>query len=338
MDSCSSSDYSGTMDLFGDIDDISSESEDDRPPIPGPPVDEHGVPQGQWKKEPVSEAKVEVEIPSINSDLGNGLYFVKLPRFLSIEPKPFDPRFYEDEFEGEKMLDEEEKTRLKLKVENTIRWRIRRDEEGNKIKESNARIVKWSDGSMSLHLGSEVFDVCQAPLHGNYNHLFIREDTGLRGQAIFKSKLTFRPHSTDSATHRKIAGPLAMRTLKAQKIRILPMASHDPECQRAELIKKKEERLRASTQEPQTSHPGEKGTPRGLGASSQDSDSGSDDDDEKDEDKEEEQARIHSSDNEGSEEDKAQRLPRAQQLSRDEAASLPESGKQGPKSKKTTEV
>jgi len=31
-------------------------------------------------------------------------------------------------------------------VENTIRWRIRRDEEGNEIKESNARIVKWSDG------------------------------------------------------------------------------------------------------------------------------------------------------------------------------------------------
>ena len=31
-------------------------------------------------------------------------------------------------------------------VENTIRWRVKRDEEGNEIKESNARIVKWSDG------------------------------------------------------------------------------------------------------------------------------------------------------------------------------------------------
>nr|4M6T_A Chain A, RNA polymerase II-associated factor 1 homolog, Linker, RNA polymerase-associated protein LEO1 [Homo sapiens] len=93
---------------------------------------------------------------------GNDLYFVKLPNFLSVEPRPFDPQYYEDEFEDEEMLDEEGRTRLKLKVENTIRWRIRRDEEGNEIKESNARIVKWSDGSMSLHLGNEVFDVYKA--------------------------------------------------------------------------------------------------------------------------------------------------------------------------------
>lgn len=33
-----------------------------------------------------------------------------------------------------------------LQVENTIRWRVKRDEEGNETRESNARIVKWSDG------------------------------------------------------------------------------------------------------------------------------------------------------------------------------------------------
>ncbi|XP_014408910.2 RNA polymerase-associated protein LEO1-like isoform X1 [Camelus ferus] len=235
------------MDLFGDIDDISSESDGgNQPPIPGQPVDGRGVPQDQQEEEPISETKIEVEIPRIYSDLGNELYFVKLPRFLSIEPKPFDPQYYEDEFEDEKMLDEEDRTRIKLKVENTLRWRIRRDKEGNKIKESNTRIVKWSDGSLSLHLGNEVFDVYKAPLLGNYNHLFVREDTGLRGQAVFKSKLTFRPHSTDYATHKKMTLPLANRCSGIQKIRILPMAGRDPECQRIEMIKKEEERLRAS--------------------------------------------------------------------------------------------
>lgn len=120
-----------------------------------------------------------MEIPKVSTDLGSELYFVKLPNFLSVEPRcvnvswnadlkllnasskvscdclspsslslhrPFDPQYYEDEFEDEEMLDEEGRTRLKLKVENTIRWRSRRDEEGNEIKESNARIVKWSDG------------------------------------------------------------------------------------------------------------------------------------------------------------------------------------------------
>nr|XP_054523519.1 RNA polymerase-associated protein LEO1-like [Pan troglodytes] len=237
------------MDLFGDIDDVSSESDEgNQPPIPGQLIDEHGVPQDQQEEEPISETIIEEEIPSINSDLGNELYFVKLPKFLSIEPKPFDPQFYEDEFEDEKVLDEEDRIRLKLKVENTIRWRIRRDKEGNKIKESNARMVKWSDRSMSLHLGNEVFDVYKAPLLGNYNHLFIREDTGLQGQAVFKSKLTFRPHSRDSATYRKMTLPLANRSSKTQKIRILPMAGRDPEGQHTEVMKKKEERLRASTQ------------------------------------------------------------------------------------------
>uniref|UniRef100_A0A2I3SWC9 RNA polymerase-associated protein LEO1 n=1 Tax=Pan troglodytes TaxID=9598 RepID=A0A2I3SWC9_PANTR len=242
-------DNSGTMDLFGGADDISSGSDgEDKPPTPGQPVDENGLPQDQQEEEPIPETRIEVEIPKVNTDLGNDLYFVKLPNFLSVEPRPFDPQYYEDEFEDEEMLDEEGRTRLKLKVENTIRWRIRRDEEGNEIKESNARIVKWSDGSMSLHLGNEVFDVYKAPLLGNYNHLFIREDTGLQGQAVFKSKLTFRPHSRDSATYRKMTLPLANRSSKTQKIRILPMAGRDPEGQHTEVMKKKEERLRASTQ------------------------------------------------------------------------------------------
>ncbi|XP_045385285.1 RNA polymerase-associated protein LEO1-like isoform X3 [Lemur catta] len=131
---------------------------------------------------------------------------------------------------------------------------------------------------MSLHLGSEVFNVYRAPLQGNHDHLFVREDTGLQGQAVFKFKLTFRPHSTDSATHKKMTLSLAKRSSKTQKIRILPMASRDPECQRTDMMKK-EERLRASThQESQTSHLREKQNQQGLSAPDQDS--GSDEEEE----------------------------------------------------------
>lgn len=49
-------------------------------------------------------------------------------------------------------------------MENTIRWRTVFDKEGNAVKESNAKLVRWSDGSMSLHLGAEVFDVYKQPL------------------------------------------------------------------------------------------------------------------------------------------------------------------------------
>ena len=49
------------------------------------------------------------------------------------------------------------------------------------------------------------------PLTGDFNHLFIRQGTGLQGQAVFRTKLTFRPSSTNSLTHRKMMGRLAHR-------------------------------------------------------------------------------------------------------------------------------
>ncbi|KAF6130928.1 hypothetical protein HJG60_007873 [Phyllostomus discolor] len=334
------------MDLFGDIDDISSESDDDNQLlIPGQLADVHRSPQGQREEVPISEARMEIEIPHFNSDLGNELYFVKLPKFLSIEPKPFDPQYYEDEFADEKVLDEEERTRLKIKVENTIRWRARRDAAGNEIKESNARIVKWSDGSLSLHLGSEVFDVYKAPLQGNHTHLFVREDTGLQGQAIFKYKLTFRPHSTDYATRKKMTLPLANRYSRTQKIRILPIAGLDPECQRTEKIKKEEERLRASTHQGTIPLPEKQ---KQLGPRVPNQQSSSDDDDNEDEEEEEEveeeeeekeRGRICSSDSDvGSEEETAHGLLRTKQLSSDEEVNPPETGKQGEKRKRMSEA
>ena len=67
------------------------------------------------------ETRIEVQIPKINTNLGDNIHFVRFPNFLSVEPRPFDVEHYEDEAEEEDELDEEGRTRLKLKVENTIR-------------------------------------------------------------------------------------------------------------------------------------------------------------------------------------------------------------------------
>lgn len=49
--------------------------------------------------------------------------------------------------------------------------------------------------------------------------------------------VTFRPHSTDSFTHRKMTLSLADRSNKAQKVKVLPIAGKDPDAQRSEMIK-----------------------------------------------------------------------------------------------------
>ncbi|GAB6031915.1 hypothetical protein CHUAL_010306 [Chamberlinius hualienensis] len=232
---------------------------------------------------PPEETRIDVEIPKINTDLGKELHFVKLPNFLSVETRPFDPNTYEDEIDDDEVLDEEGRARLKLKVENTIRWRWGFDADQNPVRESNARFIKWSDGSMSLHLGSEIFDVHKQLLQGDHNHLFIRQGTGLQGQAVFRTKLTFRPHSTDSFTHRKITMSVADRSQKTQKIRILPNVGKDPEAHRSEMIKKEEERLRASIRrESKQRRMRERAMSRGLSASYLEGDRYDDDEDDDD--------------------------------------------------------
>ena len=65
---------------------------------------------------------------------------------------------------------------------------------------------------------------------GDFNHLFIRQGTGLQGQAVFRTKLSFRPHSTDSFTHQKLTRNMADRSNKAAGIKVI--SGRDPEANR----------------------------------------------------------------------------------------------------------
>lgn len=43
--------------------------------------------EGERAEEAAAETRIEVEIPKVSTDLGSDLYFVKLPNFLSVEPR-----------------------------------------------------------------------------------------------------------------------------------------------------------------------------------------------------------------------------------------------------------
>lgn len=143
-------------------------------------------------------------------------------------------------------------SRIKLKVSNTIRWRQDFAADGSVQRESNARMVRWDDGSMSLHLGNEIFDVYKQPLQGDFNHLFIRQGKGLQGQAVFRTKLTFRPYSTESFTHKKMTMSLADRSQKTAGIKILTTVGSDPDANRYIKLKKEEEQLRQAMRQKTT--------------------------------------------------------------------------------------
>ena len=110
-----------------------------------------------------------------------------------------------------------------------------------------------------MHLGAEVFDVSTQPIH-DHSHLFLRQGAGLEGQAIFRHKMTFRPHSTDTLTHRKVTMNMAERSQKTKgtKVHAIGDTEKDPEKSKAvsvnpfphiraqEMVRREEERLRAA--------------------------------------------------------------------------------------------
>lgn len=73
--------------------------------------DERREKEKEPEPETVIERRIDVEIPRIVSDLGKEIHFVKLPNFLSVETRPFDPETYEDEIDEEETLDEEGRQR-----------------------------------------------------------------------------------------------------------------------------------------------------------------------------------------------------------------------------------
>jgi RNA polymerase-associated protein LEO1 len=231
---------------FGD-EDVNMDSDDD---IVGPRLhfDPEDVEQEEEKQPPI-----EYDVPLIHGDYGKeGPILTRWPNFLSVDHRPFTEDTYDPE-EDLNAVDSEGRSRLQLKVENCIRWRnkldedgnLMKDEEGNEIPESNAKIVRWSDGTMTLNVGAEMYDITEHKIE-EYNQLFLRMRQGLHGNAVFKKRFAFRPLTTDSLTHRKMTMQMAEKTNKSQKVKMIADVGHNPESSQASLIRKEEERMRAT--------------------------------------------------------------------------------------------
>ncbi|KAI0766567.1 Leo1-like protein-domain-containing protein [Trametes elegans] len=125
----------------------------------------------EQEPEPVVEHRLEADVAIPNIPVprsSDGAYWViRMPNFIKVDSKPFHPDSYvgpehEDE-DGHNVESIREKSMsIKLKVENTVRWRWTKDQSGQDRRQSNSRIVRWSDGSLSLQLGKELFDITQS--------------------------------------------------------------------------------------------------------------------------------------------------------------------------------
>jgi RNA polymerase-associated protein LEO1 len=165
---------------------------------------------------------VEKKIISIDVSVANleppskdnsNIYLAKLPNTLDIEPEPFDPLTYKGV--------EEEEARLR---ENVIRWRYKKDKNNNYLpdqKESNARFIKWSDGSLSLLLGDEMYEVNLQEIDSHQYVVVLHSKEGvLQTQAQLTTSMSFQPYGLKSLTHKKLTASIAEKHQRSVKTKM----------------------------------------------------------------------------------------------------------------------
>jgi RNA polymerase-associated protein LEO1 len=214
-----------------------------------------------------------------NNDNKTELYFTRLPNMLGIQPEAFDLDTYSAAVEHEDYA-----------VHDMVRWRYRRDEAGRLMRtvtvdntdgklqrESNTRLVEWEDGSWTLHIGKEAFEVDAVNSGGNdfaglNGYLYLSQQatkkpmgedgddddddaveepagTVLECMGPVVSRLVARP-SLQSEAHKSLTVAIRQRTIK--KARIAEYVTElDPEKSKQERIQVKEELEKAAARKRQ---------------------------------------------------------------------------------------
>jgi RNA polymerase-associated protein LEO1 len=180
---------------------------------------------------------------------GNDTYIAKVPRFLHVDPSRFDAGDYLLCLEKlkKKGLSKEELDFKRLHDENTIRWRFSEASGETLAAESNSQFIEWEDGSFSLKLGDEYFDVLESSLHDTFLATYDNEtdqDSVLYvADGSINKTMKFVPTSTNSKIHKKLTNVIKSRQQTkpgAQSVVI----EVDPEKEARKLEKQFEEKVR----------------------------------------------------------------------------------------------
>lgn len=181
--------------------------------------------------------------PATNKSDQNEQYFVNLPAFLNVDLMPFDSQRFKKSVAETENLSEEDRIMEKISTENVIRWRYSTVGE-SLVKQSNAHFVEWSDGSLSLKLGSELFDVVRNPTSDHFLTVRHNELEIFQTDSIFTKNMKFIPSSTSSEIHKKLTNYIKNKNIKDDTVKAA-MIDVDPEEALRKREKQEEEAIRS---------------------------------------------------------------------------------------------
>ncbi|XP_008786813.2 protein LEO1 homolog [Phoenix dactylifera] len=196
------------------------------------------------KEKPVGPP-LELDIP-LRPPPGHpeGMNMIKVSNIMGIEPKPFDPKTY---IEEDVFVTDESGAKKRIRLEdNIVRWRAVKNRDGTTSYESNARFVRWEDGSLQLLIGNEVLDISVHEADHDQTHLFLRHGKGiLQSQGRLLRKMRFMPSSLSSKSHRLLTALVDSRHKKVYKVKNC-ITDIDPEREKEEKERVEGQTIRAN--------------------------------------------------------------------------------------------
>ncbi|GMN54263.1 hypothetical protein TIFTF001_023394 [Ficus carica] len=200
--------------------------------------------EAKIKEKPVGpplELEIPLHPPPARPEKMN---MIKVSNIMGIDPKPFDPKTYVEE---DTFVTDESGSKKRIRLENNIvRWRTVRNPDGTISRESNARFVRWSDGSLQLLIGNEVLDITVQDAQHDQAHLFLRHQKGiLQSQGRILKKMRFIPSSLSSNSHRLLTALVDSRHKKVYKVKNC-VTDIDPEREKEEKEKAESQTIRAN--------------------------------------------------------------------------------------------
>ncbi|CAG8704587.1 33860_t:CDS:2 [Gigaspora margarita] len=155
----------------------------------------------------------------------NNKYIVaKVPNFFHYTTAAFRPENYNP------AEDQAVEDAIKLGAQDGLRWRYKKNDAGVETneKESNARIIKWSDGTKTLLIGKEQFEISSESLESKHQFLTVphRGSNTLELHEKLNEHITFCP-ITGSTTHKKLTIAIQSRHAKQVKTQFVDM-NKDP--------------------------------------------------------------------------------------------------------------
>ncbi|XP_010922107.1 protein LEO1 homolog isoform X2 [Elaeis guineensis] len=169
---------------------------------------------------------------------------IKVSNIMGIEPKPFDPKTYVEE---DVFVTDESGAKKRIRLEdNIVRWRAVKNRDGTTSYESNARFVRWEDGSLQLLIGNEVLNISVNEADHDQTHLFLRHGKGiLQSQGRLLRKMRCMPSSLSSKSHRLLTALVDSRHKKVYKVKNC-ITDIDPEREKEEKERVEGQTIRAN--------------------------------------------------------------------------------------------